>query len=58
MAKEPIEELVTTFMKKGGTINKYYLSDLSRNRHALVYLKGWYGGVNLRAAINKAFANQ
>ncbi|MBI2103687.1 hypothetical protein HYT59_01640 [Candidatus Woesebacteria bacterium] len=58
MANVPIEELVAEFLKKGGRINKYYLSDLSRSRPSLVYLRGWYGGANIRIAINKALSAQ
>jgi hypothetical protein len=58
MADVPIQKLVEDFLKRGGTIDKSYLHDLSRGRPALVYMKGWFGGRNLRVAINKAISEQ
>jgi hypothetical protein len=58
MASVPIEDLVDEFLDRGGKINKCYLSDLGRSRPALVYMKGWYSGSNLRTAITRALADQ
>lgn len=58
MASVPLEDLIEDFINKGGKINKYYLTSTARRKHALVYMKGWYGGRNLRIAINKALADQ
>jgi len=51
-----IDELVTLFKKRGGVINKYYLQATNRNKQALVYLKGWHRGANIREAIKKALS--
>jgi len=50
----PLTDLITSFIKKGGKINKYYLQDISRNKPSLVYLKGWFRGKNIKEAITKA----
>jgi len=49
-----LHNLVTTLLKRGGHVNKYYLSDLNKNKHAVVFLKGWFGGRNIREALTKA----
>lgn len=51
-----IEELVGKFLDKGGRIDNYYLKSWNKNKHAIVYLKGWFGGKNIREAISKALA--
>ena len=52
--KFSIDELVSIFLKRGGHIDKYYLQDWNRNKHAVIYLKGWFGGKNIREALLKA----
>lgn len=42
------------FAKRGGKINKYYLQEWNRNKHATVYLNGWFGGKSIREALIKA----
>lgn len=49
-----IDDLLNTFFKRGGKIDKYYLQDWNRNKRTLVYLNGWYSGKNIRAALMKA----
>jgi len=49
-------ELVSQLLEKGGRIDKYYLQERNKNKHATVYLKGWFGGKNIREAISKALA--
>ena len=44
------------FLDKGGSINKYYLRDWNKNKHATIYLNGWFGGKNIREALLKALA--
>jgi len=46
--------LVAILLKKGGRINKYYLQEWNKNKHALVYLHGWFSGKNIREALIKA----
>jgi hypothetical protein len=48
--------LISIFLKKGGRIDKYYLQEWNRNKHTLIYLKGWFGGKNIREALTKALA--
>jgi len=52
--KFSVDELATTLQKKGGHINKYYLQEWNRNKHAVVFLKVWFGGKNIREALLKA----
>jgi len=52
-----IEKLIEKFFNKGGRINKFYLH-LPHRKPVLVYLNGWYGGLNIRVAITKALAGQ
>lgn len=35
-------------------MDKYYLHDWNKNKHALVYLEGWFSGKNIREALLKA----
>ena len=51
-----VDKLVETFLKRGGHVNKYYLRDLNKNKHAVVFLKNWFGGKNIREALTKALA--
>ena len=44
------------FEKKGGKINKYYLQEWNKNKHAVIYLNGWFAGKNMREALIKALA--
>jgi hypothetical protein len=43
-----------TLLKKGGHVNKYYLQEWNRNKRAVVFLKCWFGGKNIREALLKA----
>jgi hypothetical protein len=53
--KFSVDELAGTLLKKGGHINKYYLQEWNRNKHAVVFLnKIWFGGKNIREALLKA----
>jgi hypothetical protein len=54
MANVAIDELIKKFLKRGGHINRYYLQNSTRNKRSLVYLNGWFGGQNIREAIQKA----
>ena len=47
-------ELVALLIKKGGHVNKYYLQESNKNKHAVVFLKGWFSGKNIREALTKA----
>jgi len=49
-----VDELVAILVAKGGHVDNYYLREWNRNKHALVYLKGWFSGNNIREALNKA----
>ncbi len=51
-----LDKLVETLQKKGGHVNKYYLENYNRNKHAVVFLKNWFGGKNIREALLKALA--
>lgn len=51
-----INELLETFLKKGGHIDKYYLRDLNKSKHTVLFLKDWFGGKNIREALLKALA--
>jgi hypothetical protein len=53
-SKTTTEELLETFIKKGGKIDKFYLQSWNRSKPALVYLKGWFRGRNFKDAISKA----
>jgi hypothetical protein len=50
-----LNELIRSFIKKGGKIDRYYLRDINRSRRTLVHLNGWFSGQNVRTAIMKAF---
>ncbi|OGM18552.1 hypothetical protein A2685_01075 [Candidatus Woesebacteria bacterium RIFCSPHIGHO2_01_FULL_37_10] len=52
------EDLIRIFFKKGGRINKHYLSTPIMKGPSLVYLNGWFGGQNLRVAILKALGQK
>ena len=52
--KSPLDELVKIFKKRGGRVDKYYLWDWNKNKHAIVFLNGWFSGKNIREAIIKA----
>lgn len=54
--KSTINELLETFLKKGGHIDKYYLHDLHKGKHTVLFLKDWFGGKNIREALLKALA--
>jgi len=51
----PLNELIKTFLQKGGNIDRYYLRNVNRSRRTLVHLDGWFSGQNIRSAIMKAF---
>jgi hypothetical protein len=40
--------------KKGGHVDKYYLREWNKNKHAIVFLNGWFSGKNIREALLKA----
>jgi hypothetical protein len=46
--------MITSLLKKGGHIDQYYLNNL--NKHAVLYLNGWFSGKNIREALLKALA--
>ena len=50
----PLNKLVEILLEKGGHINKYYLKELNKNRHAIVFLNGWFSGKNIREALLRA----
>jgi hypothetical protein len=50
-----INELIESFLQKGGKIDRYYLRDINRSKRTLVHLNGWFSGQNIRTAIMKAF---
>lgn len=52
----PVSELIEQFIKKGGHIDKYYLEACNQNRHTTLFLNGWFGGKNIREALQKALA--
>lgn len=54
---DTIDNLIVTFLEKGGRINKFYLQKKKRNP-SLVYLNGWFRGRNIREAILRALADQ
>ena len=56
--QDSVQDLVAKLIAHGGKINSYYLSGDIRNKQALVYLKGWFSGHNVREAITKAFAKK
>jgi hypothetical protein len=47
--------VVEHFIKKGGRINSYYLTNPKRNP-VLVFYKNWYRGRNIKEAIKRALA--
>jgi hypothetical protein len=51
-----IPQIITLFIKKGGTVNKYYLQEWNKNKSCLVYLNGWYKGKNIKEAMIKAMS--
>lgn len=52
--EKTLDELIDSFLEKGGKIDKYYLRNTNRGKRTLVYLKGWFSGANIRTAIMKA----
>jgi len=48
--------LVEALLERGGHVNDYYLRDLNKNKHAVVFLNSWIGGKNIREALTKALA--
>jgi len=55
--KDATDNLIVTFLEKGGRINEFYLQKKGRNP-SLVYLNGWFRGRNIREAISRALADQ
>ena len=53
-SKFSVKELANVLAEKGGHVNKYYLQDWNKNKHAIVFLKGWIAGKNIREALLKA----
>jgi hypothetical protein len=54
--KFSLDKLVENLRKKGGHVNKYYLQEWNKNKHAVVFLNGWFAGKNIREAITKALS--
>lgn len=52
--EKTLDELIQYFQGKGGRIDSYYLRNINRSKRSLVYLRGWFSGQNIRAAIMKA----
>jgi len=52
--KFSVDELASVLFKKGGHVNKYYLQEWNKNKHAIVFLKSWFSGKNIREALLKA----
>jgi len=52
--KQTVDELIESFLKKGGRIDKYYLRDWNKNKRVLIYLNGWISGKNMSEALQKA----
>lgn len=55
-AKLTVAELVETFLQRGGHVDKYYLREANKSKHAILFLHGWYAGNNIREALMKALA--
>lgn len=53
-----LNELVARFVKRGGKINRFYLSNPLRCKQTLVYLNGWFSGKNVKDAIEKALSSK
>ena len=53
--KNPLEEIIKEFVKKGGKINSYYLKNPKKSP-TLVFYKKWYRGRNIKEAITRALA--
>ena len=51
-----MDRLVAVLVKKGGHVDKYYLQEWNKNKHAVVFLNGWHGGKNIREALTKALS--
>jgi hypothetical protein len=49
-----ITDLISSLVKKGGRVDKYYLREWNKNKTTLVYLNGWFKGKNIREALLKA----
>jgi hypothetical protein len=49
------DELIESFLKKGGKINKSYLANPSKGP-VLVYYKDWFRGKNIKDAISRALS--
>lgn len=58
MTEETMSLLMARFLKQGGKIDKYYLRRDRPSKRVLVNLHGWFGGKDVREAINKAIAGQ
>jgi hypothetical protein len=48
--------LAKTLLKKGGHVNKYYLQESNKNKHAVVFLNGWFSGKNIKEALTRALS--
>jgi hypothetical protein len=53
-----LTELVDRFVKKGGKVNRFYLSNPLHCKQTLVYLNGWFSGKNVKEAIEKALSSK
>jgi hypothetical protein len=56
LKQDTTDHLITTFLEKGGRIDKFYLQKKKKNP-SLVYLNGWFRGRNIREAILRALAD-
>lgn len=55
MSMDPaLDILVKRLREKGGHVDQYYLKATNKNKHAIVFLKRWFGGKNIREALTKA----
>jgi len=48
--------MVAALLKRGGHVDNYYLQNWNKNKPAVVFLKGWFRGKNIRDALLRAFA--
>ena len=56
ITETPLDELVDKLLKRGGHVNNYYLKDFNKNKPAVVFLKRWFSGKNIKQALMKALS--
>ncbi|MBU0569253.1 hypothetical protein KKB40_00535 [Patescibacteria group bacterium] len=56
IVNKTLDEVVKSFIEKGGRVNPFYLTNPKRNP-VLVFYKRWFRGRNVREAIKRALAN-